>query len=452
MDRIVSIDIAGIEVREKVKGFIEKYGMGYENIDLKHHCNIFIKEMKKGLEGDKSSLKMIPTYISMSRDIPTEEPVIVIDAGGTNFRTAVVYFDRNKIPVIEDFRLYPMPGTQGEVDQDEFFETIAGYIKPLVHRSSKIGFCFSYATEMFPNKDGRHIKFSKEVQVKGLEGKFIGAGLLNTLKKMGISRQYGMVLLNDTVATLLGGKASCPQRLFDGYIVFILGTGTNTCYEEKVGNIKKLHCNMAAEDSMLINIESGGYNWTERGVIDSEFDRTTVNPGEYVFEKMISGGYQGGLMQTLIKKAAEEGLFSCTFRENFGNVKTLISKDIDDFLHFPYAHDNVLAGCCDTAGTLEGERDRMVLYFLADALIERAARLVAVNLASVILKTGRGKNPCAPVCIAAEGTTFYKSKLFRGKLDYYVKTFMNDREGIYCEFVKTDNATLVGTAIAGLAG
>ncbi|NTV91207.1 MAG: hexokinase, partial [Clostridiales bacterium] len=44
----------------------------------------------------------------------------------------------------------------------------------------------------------------------------------------------------------------------------------------------------------------------------------------------------------------------------------------------------------------------------------------------------------------------YKAKLFRGKLDYYVREFMNKQEGIYCEFLKAENATLVGTAIAGL--
>jgi len=52
--------------------------------------------------------------------------------------------------------------------------------------------------------------------------------------------------------------------------------------------------------------------------------------------------------------------------------------------------------------------------------------------------------------VTAEGTTFYKSKLFRGKLDYYVKECLNDKLDVYCEFVQADHATLVGTAIAGL--
>jgi hexokinase len=53
--------------------------------------------------------------------------------------------------------------------------------------------------------------------------------------------------------------------------------------------------------------------------------------------------------------------------------------------------------------------------------MKRAAKLVTINLSSVIQKTWKGMNACKPVCIAAEGTIFYKSRLFRGKLDYYIK-------------------------------
>ena len=91
-----------------------------------------------------------------------------------------------------------------------------------------------------------------------------------------------------------------------------------------------------------------------------------------------------------------------------------------------------------------------MLYYLIDGVIERAAKFVAVNLAAIMQKTGKGKNPLKPVCITAEGTTFYKSKLFRDKLNYYVRTYLNDELNIYCEFVKAENATLIGTAIAGL--
>jgi hexokinase len=75
---------------------------------------------------------------------------------------------------------------------------------------------------------------------------------------------------------------------------------------------------------------------------------------------------------------------------------------------------------------------------------------VTANISAVMSKTGAGTNPCRPVCVTADGSTFYKSKMFRDKLSYYVKTYMNDKKGQYCEFVKAENGNLVGTAAAGL--
>lgn len=434
-------------VKTRVNDFLKKYSMDFDSIDMSENCGIFAEEMENGLEGKQSSLKMIPTYISLDRDVPLEESVIVIDAGGTNFRVATVYFDKDKKPVIEDFKMYSMPGTKGEISKEEFFKTVAQHLEPVLGKSSKIGFCFSYPTEILPNKDGRLIQFCKEVQVKGVEGELIGQNLLETIKSMGFTDDKKIVMLNDTVATLLGGKASYPDRVFDSYIGFILGTGTNTCYIEENKNITKCESIAASEGSMLVNVESGAYARAPRGKIDLEFDGTTVNPGQYTFEKMISGGYQGGLVLTVIRKAAEEGLFSGQFEEKIKAVKELTSKEIDDFLYYPYSEANILSKCCTAS-----ESDHSVLYYLIDGMMERAAKLVAVNLSAVILKTGKGKNPCAPVCVTAEGSTFYKSKLLRNKLEYYIKVYLNDQNGAYCEFVKADNATLIGTAIAGLLG
>jgi hexokinase len=435
-----------LEIKKKVEGFLKKYSMDYDNVNLEENCDLFMEEMQKGLDSANSSLMMIPTYIGMDKDLPVNEPIIVVDAGGTNFRVAAVHFDIDKKPVIEDFKLYPMPGTNGEITKEEFFDTMAGYLAPLLNWSNKICFCFSYPTEITPDKDGRLIKFSKEVKVKDVEGELIGKNLLEAVKKLGYTDKKEIVLLNDTVATLLAGRASSPGRVFDSYIGFILGTGTNTCYAENCRNIGKLPHLKKTEGLMLINVESGDYKKVPRGEIDFEFDNKTVNPGSFVFEKTISGAYQGGLILAVVRKAAEDGLFSERFIEKLSEIKELSSKEIDDYLYFPYA-DNTLARCC---ASINGEDDRLVLHYLIDAIFERAAKFVTFNLTAAILKTGKGTNPCAPVCITADGSTFYKSKLFRSKLDYYIRTFTNEKKHLFCEFVKVENGTLIGTAIAGL--
>lgn len=432
-----------------VETFLKKTGIHPDSVVLSAGTEAFVGEMKDGLNGAKSSLKMLCTYISPEGDIPVNEKVIVMDAGGTNFRVAVVHFDEKRDVVVEDFRLFPMPGTKGELSKEEFFESVANSLMPVIDKSDKIGFCFSYPTEILPNKDGRLIHFNKEVRVRDMEGQEIGSELLRTLKAKGVQGEKHIVLLNDTVATLLGGKAAFPNRKFDSYIGFILGTGTNTCYVEDNAQISQAPSLKDIAGSTLINIESGGYNGAPRGVLDDELDAKTTDPGRQAFEKMISGAYQGPLLQTILDKAVAEGLFSTSFAASYKTLNAIVSKDIDDFCFYPYSVENVLGGCVN-ANDASADADRDILYALIDAMFERAAKLVAINLAAVIEKSGKGRNPLLPVCVAAEGTTFYKSKLFKVKLDYYVRSFLNDEKGLYCEFVKTDNCTLIGTAIAGL--
>lgn len=433
------------ELKGKIKSFFSKYDMDAANVDFEQNCLTFVNEMQSGLDG-ASSLLMIPTYIGAERELPLNESVIAIDAGGTNFRVAVIHFDENGKAVIEDFQNYPMPGTKGEISKEEFFETMADYIVPVLHRSSKISFCFSYPAEILPNRDGRLIKFSKEVKVRDVMGEILGENLMKVFKERGCMEEKSIIVLNDTVATLLAGKASSPGRVFDSYIGFILGTGTNICYAEKCTNIGKIPELRNNEGTMLINMESGAYGKAPRGVMDLELDRTTVNPGDFAFEKAISGAYQGALIKTVLKKAIQDEILTSAFAAAFEGVQSLASKEIDDFLFWSYGS-NTLAECCAASGN---EDDRIALYHLIDGVIERAAKYVAFSLTAVLEKTGKGRNPCAPACITADGSTFYKSKLFRTKLDHYIKTYTNEVKGIYCEFAKVDNGTLIGTAIAGL--
>jgi len=357
-----------------VAEFFIKNGMHHETIDFNKNVNIFIKEMENGLAAKPSSLPMIPTYISMEDNVPANEPVIVIDAGGTNLRIALVHFDDAGKPVVSDFSNYPMPGTHGEIDKEIFFQMMADYVIPLLSKSNKIGFCFSYPTEIQPNKDGRLLFFTKEVKVKGMDGELVGEGLLRAIEAKGYKKPDRIVLLNDTVATLLGGRAAYPDRIFDGFVGFILGTGTNTCYVENKRNITKLSDISGQDGNMLINVESGGYEKAPRGLFDEAFDSSTVNPGRYAFEKMISGGYQGGLFYTIITKTVDAGLFSEHFVNSYSMLNTLVSKDIDDFLYYPKSEKSILAMCCGLHDTDTARNDRFVLYHIIDIVIERAAK------------------------------------------------------------------------------
>ena len=427
------------KIKQNVATFLREHQMYHADIDMEATCQDFLQEMDRGLRGSGGSLAMLPTYLDIEREISWNEPVIVMDAGGTNFRVATVTFGPSGEPEISSFRVYPMPGITGEVGKDQFFGTMAGYVKDIAGKSPHVGFCFSYPIKMFPSKDGMALYFSKEIKAPQAAGVMIGESMGAALRRLGVRQDKHFVLLNDTVATLLAGRSSAIGRQYDSYIGFILGTGTNTSYVECNGNIAKAQ-DLDPAKYQIINIESGGFGKAPRGDIDQEFDAASVSPGVNVFEKMISGAYLGPLCLKTAQVAAREDLFSPAVARDLTGAKEASTKDISDFLTLL---DNPLVKA------LQNE-DAAALYYLVDALVERAAKLTAINLSSAALKSGKGRDPARPICIVAEGTTFYHLKSLRQKVEHYLKHYLVDHKQVYYEIVNIKDATLIGAAIAGL--
>lgn len=432
------------ESKDKAQWLLKQCRAGHDEIDMERLCEVFHGEMRKGLAGLDSSLAMIPTYIEVGEDIPTDKPVIVLDAGGTHFRIATVRFDRSGKAVVENLVQKPMPGLERETAKDAFFATIAKYMADVANASDRIGFCFSYPTEILPSKDGRLVRFCKEVKAKEVEGELIGENLLAAMAQAGHKGHKSVVILNDTVATLLAGVSASHEMIYDSYIGFILGTGSNCCYVESNRNITKLS-GLDEDAEQIINVESGAFAKAPRGTIDTQLDESTLDPGQYTFEKMFSGAYLGPLCLKALQEGARQGLFSKAVSEKMLSAEDMQTKDVNDFLRSPNGR-NPLAAIC-AAGTTQ---DRTIAWYVLDGLIERAAKLVAALSSSVVLKTDKGKNPCEPVCITAEGTTFYELKSLRERIECYLKSFLHEQHGRYVEIVNVDNATLIGAAIAGL--
>jgi hexokinase len=422
--------------------FLRANRMDCGQVEMEPLCRSFADEMDRGLEGTGSSLLMIPTYLEADGEVPKGRRVIAVDAGGTNFRVALVSFDSEGRPEIGLFRNFPMPGLREEVDARTFFSTIAGYLSEVAGLSDAIGLCFSYATVIQPNRDGRLVRFSKEVKAREVEGRLIGEGLAGALREAGHGGEKRIVLLNDTVATLLAGKAAA-DRPFESYIGFILGTGTNCAYIEANARITKLP-GLDPARKQIINVESGAFGLAPRGTVDLEFDAATVDPGMYRLEKMISGGYLGRLFGAVLAKAAREGLFPPGTAEIILRLPPIETKDLGLFLSGPAGRTGTIASA------LPARKDSGLAFTLAERLVERAAKLTAVNLASIALKSGAGRDPRRPIRVTADGTTFYELKGLREKTLGFLEPFLLERQGVRCEFARVDNAPLIGAAIAGL--
>ena len=421
--------------------------MHYDTLDMACEVERFIKEMNSGLNSHgTSSLAMIPTYLTVAETVQQDQVATVIDAGGTNLRVGSVVFDAKGTPSISNFKKTQMPGIKKELSKADFFGTLVDYTYEVAQKSTSIGFCFSYPATIGQDKDATLMRWSKEVKAPEVVGEKIGKNLVEGLKEKD-TKDRTCVVLNDSVATLLGGKGITSERVFDSYIGFIFGTGTNMCYIESVDAISKLEQvrEQLQEKTMIINMESGAYNQLPRGIMDKELDETTSNPGDYQFEKMVSGRYLGKLTLRVLQVAAKEGFFSEACNEALSSIKMCELIDVSLFMANPYDSSNLLVKC------IAEEKDRTLLYTMIDAMIERAAKACAIQLSGVILKTDKGTKPEQPVGIVVEGTTFFKLKGYQDKLAYYLKSFLVEEKGRYYEFIQGEHLNLIGTALAALS-
>ena len=427
-------------MRKNVDEFLVKYGMHYKDLDMDKHMNGFAAHMQAGLANRDSSLLMIPTYISLKDNLPADEEVIVIDAGGTNLRIGSIRIKNGNL-TITNFTKHPMPGAKTAITKDEFFNTLADYLEPVINLSDKIGFCFSYPVEILPNCDGKILNLSKEVRIESGVGSVLGESLNNVLKARGL-KEKRIIILNDTVATLLGGISS-NDKSYENYIGYILGTGTNTAYMEKCAKIIKNAEITKKPGQMIINIESGNYDGFDHGVFDAELNNESKEPDRYKMEKMISGAYQGNGIFRTVRGAVKDGLFSDVMAERFSSFDDFTLEDISAF-------------CADINGAsplselTETKDDKEILLELIDANYERSALFAATVFGAILTHCDYGKDSEKPVCITAEGTLFTKSVLFRPKLDKYMKIYVEDKLGRYTDIITVEDSTLKGTAIAAL--
>ena len=267
------------------------------DVDMGTTVDHMMREMALGLEGESSSLAMIPTYIDADAEIPAGERAVVLDAGGTNLRGALVGFTDEGRARIESFTRRRMPGTEGEeVGREAFFDSLAALAEPLLRENDGgrgcMGFCFSYPTEILPNRDGRLIHWSKEVRAPEVEGRLIGSDLREALRRRGRAEPPEVVVLNDTTAALLAGKARGRTRGWGGYAGFILGTGTNSCYVESNGRIGKLK-GLDEGGSQVVNGETGGFACADRGEGDRRLGAGTARPDGYWLAQRSWGGSSG---------------------------------------------------------------------------------------------------------------------------------------------------------------
>ncbi len=386
--------------------------------------------MQAKLSGKKAWQDMNRTWLLPPENPPKNRQVIVIDAGGSNFRSCLVTFDADGRPSISDFKKCVMPGVEKRLSRAAFFDAIADNIDYLKNKADCIGFCFSYSMTITRDGDGIPNSFSKEIKADEVVGIPVGANVCAVLEKRGWNKIRHIALLNDTVAALLAGAAGNDDKRYSSFIGFILGTGMNGAYIQPA---------CGGESRQIVVCENGKFGDFARSDFDLALDKKSQHPGEYQLEKCCSGGYLGPLGWEVLQAVAKEHLVSKDCAAALSRLHDLSLIEMDGFLHAPESKENVIACCC------RDENDRGLLVEILDALVERCAGYGASILAACLEQGEEGKDE--PVCILCNGTTFYKTYRLRERIESYLSQYA---AGIRYEIVSKENDITIGTAIAGL--
>jgi len=398
--------------------FLKESGFALAREDREAVMRAFEREANAAIAGAASSLRMIDSCLSFSSFAPTTSaPVVVVDAGGTNLRVAAVRFTADG-PVFSHLRRSRMPGADGVISADAFHAAIAAEVdavRALEPEVAGIGYCFSYECRSLPDGDAELVAWSKQVSAPEVLGQRVGAELVRRLA----GGPLPVVVLNDTVATLLAGlscRGECP-----GQIGFILGTGTNVACVEK-GTIR--------------NAESGECDKMPRSSCDITFDATLPDTGAAPFEKMVSGAYLGGVGFQLLKVAARAGLIDGTGLDGV----SLSTLDLDAFGAGDVSSMHPLAAAL-------APKDVPVARELVRAVFLRAVSLTAAHLAAFVRRSAEAGR--SPVRITADGSTYWKTRTvdFDGLVRKEIAELVPD---VPFEIVHIDEAPMVGAAVAAM--
>jgi hexokinase len=444
---------------QEISDFAHFYGFHYGSLNPVSLMRDVLNHMERGLMGQRSSLPMIPSYISPVSHVPPGKTVLALDAGGTNLRASLIRFDERGKAVAQETQKVPMPGTQGHLSADQFFDQIAGVTAPLLEKAGStvegIGFTFSYPMTITEDADGIPMTFSKELDIPEVTGKPVGKGLRDALARRGLKFSGPIVLLNDTVATLLSGIAEIPadgeeEKTADRYgvpggpvIGFILGTGFNTAYPEK--SIPKI--GFESSTPQIVVCETGTFGISCQGILDREYDATTKNPGAYTLEKATSGAYLGPLTLHILKQAVNDGVISFKRSAELLAMQTLQTRDLNYFQHHPLAAEGPLGSII---GLDEADALAAILY-IARLVTERGAMLSAAVVAACVERVRAGYEGYSPVRVAVEGTTYLIYKGMRQALESWLHIMLFDGKPRSYVIAPVEQASLFGAAVAALS-
>ncbi|MBN1353541.1 MAG: hexokinase [Candidatus Omnitrophica bacterium] len=370
----------------------------------------FHSEMREGLSGQKSSLKMIPTYVERPKGAE-KGTFIALDLGGTNFRVLALELKGNRTSEILFSKKAVLRKDVITASGRKLFDFMAHSVKKIIKihatepdKTRNIGFTFSFPIKQTGINSGTLIGWTKGFTAGGVRGKDVVRLMNSAFRRAGLPNAKIVAITNDTVSTLVSKSYEDPAC----DVGVILGTGTNACYCEKVKNITKSRFANFTAGEMLINIEWGNFNKLRLTPYDRLIDKFSKNPGKQLLEKMVSGMYLGEIVRVVLKEMSERGaIFRKTDKTALNKkdgFKTEYISAIENDSTKELYHVNDILKTIGVSKSLYS--DRKAVRRICRAVSKRAARLGAAAIAAVVTKID--PRLLKPHTVAIDGSLYEK--------------------------------------------
>ncbi|KAF7813883.1 hexokinase-1-like [Senna tora] len=420
-------------------------------------------EMHAGLASEGGSkLKMLISYVD---NLPTGDEkglFYALDLGGTNFRVLRVQLGGKEEGVVnQEFEEVSIPPHLMTGSSDALFDFIAEALAKFVEsepegfhpppgRQRELGFTFSFPVRQTSICSGNLIKWTKGFNIEDAVGGDVVGLLTKSMEKIGLDMRVS-ALVNDTIGTLAGGRFYNQ----DVIAAVILGTGTNAAYVERAHAIPKWPGLLPKSGEMVINMEWGNFRSSHLPLTeyDQVLDYESLNPGEQIFEKLISGMYLGEIVRRILLKMAEEADF---FGESVPpklKIPFILRTPDMSAMHHDASPDLKVVGSklgdileiSNTSLTM-----RKIVVEVCDIVATRGARLSAAGILGILKKIGRDTVKAGEKqksVIALDGGLFEHYTKFRTCMESTLKELLGEEEAESIVIEHSNDGSGIGAAL-----
>ncbi|UNI24057.1 Hexokinase [Purpureocillium takamizusanense] len=432
----------------ETKRVVAQFDFSDSDVDL--HVKEFLRQMDEGLEKDGTSLSQIPTYVTGVPNGTEKGLYMAVDLGGTNFRVCAIQLNGDTTFNLTYSKVAIPPELMVAKTSSELFAFLAKQIEVFLkdHHAERfasnanehifrLGFTFSFPVKQLAINKGLLIRWTKGFDIPEAVGKDVCALLQTEIDKLGLPVKVA-ALVNDTVGTLMA-RSYTSNGKHRSLMGAIFGTGTNGAYIEKTANIKKPIEGEydTSTGEMVVNTEWGSFD-NQLNVLpttpwDKALDLETPNPGFQMFEKRISGMFLGELVRLAIvdmMKNEEISLFR-DINSSFNDWMTTTSIPKESGLLRTGGLDSAIlsVAAADNSPDLSTLRqslendlhvynpaleDAQAFKAVAGAVVRRAARMSAVAIGAIALRSGLLDDPKEEVLdIGVDGSLVEHYPFFR---------------------------------------